>query len=78
RSLATAYNELFRGLPAMLVFISYGYGDHFALGIQWPIPLGVIVSLGMVSSAYIAETLRAGLQAVPKGQVEGARSLGMP
>ena len=31
----------------------------------------------MVSAAYIAETLRAGIQAVPKGQVEAARSLGM-
>ena len=37
-----------------------------------------MVSLGLVSSAYIAETLRAGLQAVPKGQIEAARSLGMP
>jgi len=35
------------------------------------------MGLGMVSAAYIAETLRAGLQAVPKGQVEAARSLGM-
>ena len=31
----------------------------------------------VVSSAYMAETLRAGIQAVPKGQVEAARSLGM-
>ena len=37
-----------------------------------------MVALGLVSSAYIAETLRAGLQAVPKGQIEAARSLGMP
>ena len=78
RWLATAYIELFRGLPALLVFIAFGYGVPFAFGIQWPIPLVVMVSLGLVSSAYIAETLRAGLQAVPKGQVEAARSLGMP
>jgi len=31
----------------------------------------------MVSGAYIAETLRAGMEAVPKGQIEAARSLGM-
>lgn len=37
-----------------------------------------MLALGLVSSAYIAETLRAGLQAVPKGQTEAARSLGMP
>jgi polar amino acid transport system permease protein len=37
----------------------------------------IALALGMVSAAYLAETLRAGLQAVPKGQVEAARSLGM-
>jgi polar amino acid transport system permease protein len=78
RWLATGYIELFRGLPALLVFIAFGYGVPFAFGVQWPIPIVVMVSLGLVSSAYIAETLRAGLQAVPKGQVEAARSLGMP
>ena len=36
-----------------------------------------MLALGIVESAYIAETLRAGLQAVPKGQYEAARSLGM-
>ena len=38
----------------------------------------LMVALGMVSAACIAETLRAGLQAVPRGQMEAARSLGMP
>jgi polar amino acid transport system permease protein len=37
-----------------------------------------MLGLGISSAAYIAETLRAGLQAVPKGQTEAARSLGMP
>jgi len=32
----------------------------------------------MVSAAYMSETIRAGIQAVPKGQIEAARSLGMP
>ena len=35
------------------------------------------VALGIVYSAYMAETLRAGIEAVPKGQTEAARSLGM-
>jgi polar amino acid transport system permease protein len=78
RWLATGFIEFFRGVPALLVFIAFGYGIPFAFGTQWPIPVVVMVSLGLVSSAYIAETLRAGLQAVPKGQMEAARSLGMP
>jgi polar amino acid transport system permease protein len=35
------------------------------------------LALGIVASAYTAETVRAGIQAVPRGQVEAARSLGM-
>lgn len=78
RWLATAYVEFFRGVPALLVFLALGYGVPFAFGVSWPIPAVVCLALGMVSSAYIAETLRAGLQAVPPGQMEAARSLGMP
>jgi ABC-type arginine transport system permease subunit len=37
----------------------------------------ITVALGLVAAAYIAETIRAGIQAVPKGQMEAARSLGM-
>ena len=78
RWLATAYVEFFRGVPALLVFLAFGYGVPFAFGVSWPIPVVVMAALGMVSAAYIAETLRAGLQAVPRGQMEAARSLGMP
>jgi polar amino acid transport system permease protein len=78
RWIATGYIEFFRGVPALLVFIAFGYGVPLAFGVQWNVTIIVMVSLGMVASAYIAETLRAGLQAVPKGQLEAARSLGMP
>jgi polar amino acid transport system permease protein len=78
RWLATGYIEFFRGIPALLVFIAFGYGVPLAFGVQWNVTVIVMISLGMVAAAYIAETLRAGLQAVPKGQLEAARSLGMP
>lgn len=78
RWIATGYIEFFRGVPALLVFIAFGYGVPLAFGVQWNVTVVVMISLGMVSAAYIAETLRAGLQAVPKGQLEAARSLGMP
>jgi polar amino acid transport system permease protein len=35
------------------------------------------IGLGLVAAAYMAETLRAGIQAVPRGQLEAARTLGM-
>ncbi|MGO2659939.1 amino acid ABC transporter permease [Mycetocola reblochoni] len=77
RWLATIYIEFFRGVPALLVFIAFGYGIPTAFGVRFDTYVTVMLALGMVSAAYIAETLRAGLQAVPKGQLEAARSLGM-
>ena len=79
RALATAYIEFFRGVPALLVLIAFGYGIPIALNTE--VPGGVLgtitVALGLVAAAYMAETMRAGIQAVPKGQTEAARSLGM-
>lgn len=78
RWIATLYVELFRGIPALLVFFAFGYGIPLAFKIRFVDNLiPVTLSLGMVSAAYISEVLRAGLQAIPKGQMEAARSLGM-
>ena len=78
RIIATLYVEFFRGIPALLYVITVGFAIPLAFGIVIEsIVVKVAIALGMVSAAYIAETLRAGLQAVPKGQVEAARSLGM-
>src|SRR4029079_7183296 len=53
RWIATGYIEFFRGIPALLVFIAFGYGVPLAFGVQWPIFVVVMVSLGMVAAAYI-------------------------
>jgi polar amino acid transport system permease protein len=80
RWFATAYIELFRGLPALLVLFMIGYGVPLAFPDR-EIPGGVYgsvtVGLGLTAAAYMAETIRAGIQAVPKGQLEAARTLGM-
>ncbi|WP_299168886.1 amino acid ABC transporter permease [uncultured Arthrobacter sp.] len=79
RWVATAYIELFRGLPALLVI--FGFAFAVPIAFEWRPPGGStgagLIALIVVSSAYIAETIRAGIEAVPKGQVEAARSLGM-
>jgi polar amino acid transport system permease protein len=79
RWLATGYIEFFRGLPALVVIFAFALAVPLVLG--RPLPYGTIgagvIALIVVSAAYMAETLRAGIQAVPKGQVEAARSLGM-
>jgi polar amino acid transport system permease protein len=79
RWIATAYIEFFRGLPAILIFIGFSLLPLAIPGMRIPFqPHGTAwLALGIVASAYTAETVRAGIQAVPKGQVEAARSLGM-
>jgi polar amino acid transport system permease protein len=79
RWLATGYIEFFRGLPALVVIFFMAFAVPLAF--HWIPPGGLvgagIVGLIVVYAAYMAETLRAGIQAVPKGQREAAESLGM-
>lgn len=77
RWVATIYVEIFRGLPALLTLFLIGFGIPLAFRTNWPALLTITLGLGIVAAAYMAETIRAGIQAVPKGQIEAARSLGM-
>jgi polar amino acid transport system permease protein len=77
RVVAGAYVEFFRGLPALLVVIAIGFGIPLAFDTRLDRTVSITIALGIVGSAYISETIRAGIQAVPPGQVEAARSLGM-
>lgn len=76
RVLASIYVNLVRGTPAFLqIYIAF-FGLPLA-GIQIDsYILGVIV-MALNSSAYLCEIFRAGIQSIPKGQTEAARSLGM-
>ncbi|MEU6680196.1 amino acid ABC transporter permease [Streptomyces sp. NPDC046853] len=77
RWIAIAYIEFFRGVPSLLVFIALGFGVPLAFEVALDMNITVMLSLGLVGAAYMAETIRAGILAVPKGQSEAARSLGM-
>ncbi|MFG2888710.1 amino acid ABC transporter permease [Streptomyces sp. NPDC048248] len=77
RWIAVTYIEFFRGIPCLLVFIALGFGVPLAFEVALDMNITVMLSLGLVGAAYMAETIRAGIQAVPKGQTEAARSLGM-
>ena len=80
RWLSTIYIEFFRGVPAIIVFMAFGLMPLAFPGMSIPLdPYGTVwIALGLVAGAYMAETIRAGIQAVPKGQLEAARSMGMP
>lgn len=77
RWLASVYIEFFRGVPALIVFIAFAFGVPTAFGVSFDNNSTVMLSLGLVGAAYVAETIRAGISAVPRGQIEAARSLGM-
>jgi polar amino acid transport system permease protein len=79
RWLGAIYVEFFRGIPALVTLILVGFAIPIALGAHVPGgDMGPrVLGLSLVAGAYIAEVIRAGIQAVPKGQSEAARSLGM-
>lgn len=80
RWIATVYIEVFRGLPALVTITIIGFGIPIAFGREAgleSIYTKAMVALGIVAAAYMAETIRAGILAVPRGQLEAARSLGM-
>jgi len=73
---ATAYIEVYRGTPLLvqLFILYYGLPN---VGITLSPLAAAIIGLGMNYAAYEAEVYRAGLEAVPRGQMEAALSLGM-
>lgn len=72
---ASVYVEIMRGVPllVLLFWIFFVLGRFLHLGSYW----AAILGLAMFSGAFIAEIVRAGIQSVPKGQMEAARSAGM-
>ena len=78
RWFASIYIEIFRGIPAIVTIVLVGFALPIAVGVRVPFTYGPgAVALAIVTSAYLAETIRAGIEAVPRGQTEAARSLGM-
>ncbi|HCY8887517.1 TPA: ABC transporter permease subunit, partial [Staphylococcus aureus] len=75
--IASIYIEILRGTPMLVqVFIVF-FGITAALGLDISALVCGTVALVINSSAYIAEIIRAGINAVDKGQMEAARSLGL-
>ncbi len=71
-----AYIELFRNTP-LLVQLFFIYFGLPRVGISLSAEAAGIIGLGLLGGAYMAETLRSGLEAVSKAQTESALSLGM-
>lgn len=72
---ASIYTETLRGIPllVLLFYIYYALGEFFRI----PALAAAVMGFGFCYGAYMADIFRAGIQAIPKEQVEAARGLGM-
>ncbi|WP_344773301.1 amino acid ABC transporter permease [Gryllotalpicola kribbensis] len=76
RGFATVYTELIRNVPLPLVFAFCAFVLPY-LGSRLPYLVAAFLALAVYTSPFIAEALRSGVNGVPVGQAEAARSLGL-
>lgn len=79
RSFCTIYVELIRGVPliSVLFMASFMFPLFMPQGFKIDVLIRVLVGITLFAAAYSAEVIRGGLQAIPKGQVEAAATLGL-
>src|SRR5882672_261621 len=79
RTVCVIYVELIRGVPliSVLFMASFMFPLFMPPGVSIDVLLRVLVGITLFSAAYMAEIVRGGLQAIPKGQTEAAATLGL-
>ena len=77
RAIYNIYLYIVRGVPVMIFALFLFFGVGALLQIKFNPLLAAIITLTINASAYLAEIFRGGIEAVDKGQVEAARSLGL-
>ena len=79
RSVCVVYVELIRGVPliSVLFMASFMFPLFMPAGLSPDVLLRVLAGIALFSAAYLAEVVRGGLQAIPKGQIEAAQSIGL-
>lgn len=75
--IAVVYIEIIRGTPMLLQILIMYAGSKMFFGIDLSPFTSAIIAIALNSAAYVSEIVRAGIEAVDKGQMEAARSLGM-
>ena len=79
RIVCVAFIEFIRGVPLItLLFVASTMLNYFLPpGVQFDLLLRVLIMVTLFASAYMAEVIRGGLQAIPKGQYEAADAMGL-
>ncbi len=78
RGIARVYIDIIRGTPLIVQIFFIYFGISSGLGVRLDAFTAGIIALSLNAGAYSAEIVRGGIQSVPKGQMEAARSLGLP
>ncbi|OIJ15996.1 arginine ABC transporter permease [Anaerobacillus arseniciselenatis] len=78
RWLADAYTSIFRGTPLILQLFLIYFATPQVIGYDISAYAAAVLTFGLNSAAYVSEIIRAGIQAVDKGQREAAEALGVP
>lgn len=76
RAAGALWVEIIRNTPLAVQFVIFFFG-FTKIGIQYPAFTSSIIVLGAYTSAFVAETLRSGVNAVAPGQAEAGRALGL-
>jgi His/Glu/Gln/Arg/opine family amino acid ABC transporter permease subunit len=77
RYLAVAYIDFLRGIPVLVMLLWVYYGFSILFGLNFSEMEAAVIGLGFSYAAYIAEIFRSGIQAIPVGQREAGRTLGL-
>jgi general L-amino acid transport system permease protein len=79
RIICVGFIEFIRGVPLItLLFVASTLLNYFLPpGTSFNLLVRVLIMVTLFSAAYLAEVVRGGLQAVPKGQIEAANSIGL-
>ncbi len=79
KTLSVVFIEFWRGVPLVTVLFMAAYMLPLFLpgGLSVDKLLGALIAVALFSSAYMAEVVRGGLQAIPKGQYEAAQAMGL-
>jgi len=77
RAIIAAYVEFIRNVPLILLVYLVFYGLPTVVDIAYSAPTSFVVTLSVYSGAYLVEVFRSGLEAVPRGQLDAGKAIGL-
>jgi len=77
RAIIAAYVEFIRNVPLILLVYLVFYGVPTVVNLAYSAPTSFVLTLSVYSGAYLVEVFRSGLEAVPRGQLDAGKAIGL-